>query len=167
MAPSSSPTNVAIVMRVVPADGSGLYSFETKNIAHLVVDVVGYITSDTAPSSTSGLFWPADPSRIVDTRDPVGFPTLAPLVTDDVAVPSVVPAGAVVQNLTLTRTTGPGWLAAHPTDVLPVISNLNATQAGQTRAVLAFTQLGPDGRERFTAQKTSDLVVDVIGTFAE
>ena len=169
--PGNSNVNVAIDDRranslIIPSDGSGIYSFQVKNIDDIVVDVIGYITSDSAPTSTSGLYWPMVPARVVDTRVPTGLSPLDALDTESFTVPAVVSAGAVAQNLTLTNTTGPGWLAAHPTDTLPNVSNLNVTAADQTRAVWAFTRLGPDGKERVTSLIDTDLVVDIVGVFA-
>ncbi|MEO6570196.1 MAG: hypothetical protein ABIO83_01480, partial [Ilumatobacteraceae bacterium] len=71
----------------------------------------------------------------------------------------------VVQNITATGTSGPGWVAAHPTPIAPIISNVNFTAPSQTRAALAFTRLS-GGNEHFTALVGTDLVVDVVGFFS-
>src|SRR4029079_6648182 len=58
---------------VVPFGTNGHVSIKTLNIADVVVDVLGYITSNTAPASTSGRYSSIDSVRIVDTRVPTGF----------------------------------------------------------------------------------------------
>ena len=49
---------------------TGTCRLKTLNIADVVVDVLGYITSASAPASTSGRYSSIDSIRIVDTRVP-------------------------------------------------------------------------------------------------
>jgi glucose/arabinose dehydrogenase len=156
-------------MMIVPLVGPPIVSLETLNIADVVVDVLGYITSDDAAPSETGLYSSVAPVRIVDSRVPVGFPTLPP-GTSSASVsmpPSVTGASAVVQNLTATNTSAPGWLAAHPTTSVPVISNVNFEAPGQTRAALAFTTISPSDVEWITSLVATDVVVDVVGYFSD
>jgi hypothetical protein len=82
-------------------------------------------------------------------------------------VPVGSSAGAVLQNLTMTGTTGFDFVTAHPAGgAVPEVSNVNAVAAGQTRAALAITRLAPAGRVSFTTFAESQLVVDVFGVFA-
>ena len=150
---------------VVPLGAAGAISLSVLNVADAVVDVVGYVTSDDAPPSSSGLYRAVDTSRVVDTRIPLGFGTLQANVPAGIAVPGAETASAVVQNLTMTRTAAPGHLSAHPSATTPVVSNLNVDGPGQTRAVLAVTKLGTGGTMRYTSYAPTDLVVDVLGFF--
>ena len=152
---------------VVALDGADYFSMRTLNIADVAIDVVGYVTSNAAPASGSGLYSAITPVRVVDTRIQVGFPRLRALDAATVKLPGGAANAAVVQNITVTRPDGPGWVAAHPGRAAPVVSNVNYTAEGQTRAVLGFTRLTDDGRVRFTSLRRTDLVVDVVGFFSE
>jgi glucose/arabinose dehydrogenase len=150
---------------VVPLGAAGNVSLEVLNVADAVVDVVGYVTSDDAPPASSGLYRAVDTSRVVDTRLPLGFGSLQADVPVGIAIPGAETASAVVQNLTMTNTTAPGHLSAHPSATTPVVSNLNVDGPGQTRAVLAVTKLGEGGTMRYTSYAATDLVIDVLGFF--
>ena len=121
----------------------------------------GSRSASAAPSS-SGLYSSIDPIRIVDTRVPVGFGRLAASRPATVAVPGGASRSAVVQNITVTGPSAAGWAAAHPTPAASEISNVNFTAPGQTRAVLAFTELTSSGQTRFTSLVSTDLVADVV-----
>jgi len=152
---------------MIPTDSSGLAALQTLNIADVVIDVLGYITSDAAVDSGSGLYSSIDPVRVVDTRIPLGFDRLTPLSAETVTIPGGASSAAVVQNITVTDTSAAGWVVAHPTAFAPVVSNVNYTGPGQTRAALAFTRLTGSGQERFTSLVDTELVVDVVGFFSE
>ena len=71
------------------------------------------------------------------------------------------------RNVTVVGTAQAGWLSAHPgTTYVPGVSSLNYTGPGQTRAVLAFTQIGLDNQVGYTSKVDTDLVVDVVGLFS-
>ncbi len=156
-------------MMVVPVAGSPDISLQTLNIVDVVVDVLGYVTSDAAQASATGLYNTIEPTRIVDSRIPLGFPTLAggPSSGSLTMPASVTGASAVVQNLTATNTSAPGWLAAHPTSAVPVVSNVNFEGRSQTRAALAFTSIGAADREFITSLVATDVVIDVVGYFSD
>ncbi len=152
---------------VVPLGGDGSVDIRTFNIANVVIDVVGYLTSNSAPPSTSGLFSFVTPARLVDTRVPVGFGRLGALTTATIAYPDGTSVAAAVHNLTAVRTSAGGYVAAHPSNAVPVVSNVNFNGPSQTRAALAFTQLGSDGAGRFTASVPTDFIVDLVGVFSK
>jgi glucose/arabinose dehydrogenase len=154
-------------LAVVPLAADGTIRLETFQVEDVIVDVVGYFTSDAAAASTSGLYQSISTFRIVDTRDEIGFDRLVADVPSSVALPGSESAGAVVQNLTVTETSAAGHLSTHPTPTTPFVSNLNYTGPGQTRAVLAFTKLTDDGSENYTSFVDTDLVVDVLGYFTD
>lgn len=155
-------------MMVIPLDGAAYISLETLNIADVVVDVLGYVTSDTAPSSTSGLYTSIAPTRTVDTRLAVGTDRLTALDPREVSVPGpAAGASAVSQNITATGTSAPGYISAHPGPTPPVVSSVNYEASGQTRAAFAFTTVSGDDTTFFTSLVASDLVVDVVGYFSD
>jgi hypothetical protein len=146
---------------------NGHVSVKTLNIADVVIDVLGYITSASAPASTSGLYSSIDSVRIVDTRTPLGFTRLGEGTISSIGVPNAGGASAVVQNVTVTNTAGPGWVATFPESATPpFVSNLNYVANNQTRAVLAFTSLPASKSVSYRSLVPTDLVVDVVGTFS-
>ncbi len=151
---------------VVPLH-AGMVTAITKNLDHIVVDVLGYVTSSSAAATGTGLYTPIVPKRVADTRIPLGMSRLSALTPEVLAVPGGDGASAVVQTITVTNTSGAGWIVAHPSTDPPVVSNLNYRAPGQTRGTLAFTQLTAAGGERFTARVATDVVVDVVGFFSE
>ncbi len=163
------PGDVRANLVVVPIGADGKVSLQTLNIADVVVDVLGYVTSPSAAAAATGLFSFIEPTRLVDTRIPLGFGRVADNATASIGAPPSIPAGssAAIQNLTVTQTSAPGWIAAYPsTGTTPFISSVNFTGADQTRAALAFTPISPSGRQSITALVATDVVVDVIGYFS-
>jgi hypothetical protein len=170
----SNTSNINVVgadiranMAVVPFGTGGHVSIKTLNIADVVVDVLGYITSPTAPASTSGRYSSIDSVRIVDTRVPQGFGPLGEGTISSIAIPNAAGASAVVQNVTVTNTAGPGWVATFPeSGAPPLVSNLNYAANNQTRAVLAFTTLPASKSVSYRSLVPTELVVDVVGSFS-
>ncbi|MEO5722831.1 MAG: hypothetical protein ABIQ39_06310, partial [Ilumatobacteraceae bacterium] len=105
----------------VPVDASGSFTIFTSNAAHLVVDLIGVYSP--AAAAAAGRFVPLQPHRVLDTRqsEPLvgGISILvSPQVPDD--------AEAVVATLTVTETSGAGFLGAFPSNVpWPQTSTLN------------------------------------------
>jgi glucose/arabinose dehydrogenase len=154
-------------MIVVPADGSGDVNLRELNVGDVVVDVLGYFTGSAAAPATAGRFSFVVSTRSIDTRVDIPFDRLTAEVTSSVQFSPPTPAAALVQNVTATDTAGPGWLSAHPdATYTPGVSTLNYDAAGQTRAVLAFTQIGAENRVGYTSKADTDLVVDLIGLFS-
>lgn len=158
---------------IVPVSATGQVAMYVQSTSHLVADVAGWFTDTSAPSSTDGLFVPLPPARILDSRSNQGIP-YGRLVGDwryDLAVAGqggVAPsgAGAAIVNLTATQPTAPGFVTAWPAATAqPLASNLNVTDPGQTRANLAVTRLGHQGRISLYAQNPVHLVGDVAGWF--
>lgn len=155
-------------MVVVPADASGRVNLRRRNVADVVVDVLGYFTGPTAPESTAGRFGFVEPARVADTRLATPFGRLAAMATSALTLNPPAPSAAVVQNVTVVGTGAAGWLSTHPGDTyVPGVSSLNYSGPGQTRAVLAFTEVGTGDRVGYTSKADTDLVVDVLGWFSD
>ena len=60
---TTSPAATAATHAIVPLGADGTISVYTSNASHIVVDVMGFITDGTAPTSTVGLFVPVVPNR--------------------------------------------------------------------------------------------------------
>jgi hypothetical protein len=154
-------------MAIVPFGTDGHVSVKTLNIADVVVDVLGYVTSASAAASTSGRYSSIDSVRIVDTREPLGFTRLGEGTISSITVPNAGGASALVQNVTITGPAGPGWVATFPESAVPpVVSNQNYVAANQIRAALAFTSLPPSKTVSYRSLVPTDLVVVVVGTFS-
>ncbi len=162
--PGRTSANTAIV----PVGTSGLAitgRFTSSGTAHVIVDVVGYITSAAVPLSTSGRYVPVSPNRAFDSRWP-GFGALTDaqtVVVDASDAPGVaVPnsATAVVWNIVVIQAARGGYAKAWSSDHFePATSALNWSVAGETRAVAAIVAVDA-GRSTF---KVDDGGVNVAG----
>jgi glucose/arabinose dehydrogenase len=150
---------------IVPLGADASISIALQSTADVIVDVAGYFVDTTSPA---GLYHVVAPSRQVDTRVPSGF---GPLPIDGAATLNVgqpVPAGsvAVSQNLTMTRSVGPGFVTAYPSDQpRPLASNGNVSGPNQDHASLSFTKLSGAGGISYYSSGGTDLVVDITGYF--
>jgi hypothetical protein len=134
----------------------------------------------SAPSAASnsvtplagGTFHPVTPQRILDTRTGNGgYPirrvgagsTLSLQVTGRGGVPSTG-VSAVVLNVTVTDTTGGGYVVAYPTGLTrPLASNINFT-GGATVPNLVEVGTGLGGRvDLYVGGAAADLIADVEG----
>ena len=143
---------------------------------HAIVDVFGYVTGPSSPSSTDGLFVPlAAPVRFADTRtadnNPLGpAPTaLLPRWTAEVAVlgRAGVPASAslIASNTTYVQATNPGYLSVAAAGTpLPATSAVNATTSGQIVANHTTIPVGTRGVAVFSFTG-GHVVLDVSGYF--
>lgn len=133
---------------------------------HLIADLSGTFETD------GGLLaQPVTPERILDTREPIGVPTVAKLaggstlelqVTGD-TVPAG--AGAVTVNVTAANAEGSGFLTVHPCNpTLPTASNLNFEPGGAV-ANLVTSKLSADGRLCIFASATTNVIVDLAAWY--
>ncbi len=154
---------------VVPLGADGSVDVQMVRVDDVLIDVVGYFTSDSASSSSSGLMTTVAPTRVYDERVPGTAPAPAGgsvRVTMTNGVPAMAGAKGVLQNVTMTATNGFDYVTAYPgTGSPPDSSNVNATAAGQTRAAFAFTPVGSQNGVSFFTFGESVLIVDVFGFF--
>jgi hypothetical protein len=173
--PGSSAANLAIVGAA--ADGAAVTGWFGGGTGHVVVDVVGYITSGSAPAATSGLFVPLRPARALDTRLAGGELSGAQQVAVDASeAPGIdVPtdASAVIWNLTAVTMRRAGWARVWAADATePVTSAVNWSTVGEIRAASSISAVDA-GRARIKLSDGVDahptaighLVVDVFGYF--
>jgi len=171
--PSSSNVNtnggadVHANLVIVPVGADGSIDLRLRGTSNVLVDIVGSFTDGSAPSLPDGTFVMVQPTRTVDTRQALGFGRLAAGGTGTVN-PAVVPDNAlgVAHNIAIVNTSGYGYITAYPAGAtLPVVSNGNATGAGQTRSVMALTKLGLSGGVSFKVTIATDVIEDVMGYF--
>jgi uncharacterized protein (DUF1501 family) len=151
---------------IVRVGADGAVRLFTFGSAHLVADVVGWFTDETAPASTEGLFTPSSPFRVLDTRQ--GDECAAgSVLTLPVASPGPPAAGAraIVLNVTAVDAQGWGYVTVFPDGDRPEVSSLNVDGAARTIANHVVCPVGYDGAVRLFTSATMDLVVDVTGWF--
>jgi alpha-tubulin suppressor-like RCC1 family protein len=172
-APGQTVANLVTV--AVGTDGKvALYNGGGGYPIDVLADVTGYYVGG-APTA-AGAFVPLTPTRVLDTRGPVVRPTTAAVgalttlpvqVTGQGGVPATG-VSAVVMNVTVTDTTGVGFVTAYPnTAARPTVSNLNFAPE-QTLANLVTVPVGGDGKVAlFNGATTTpvDLLVDVAGYY--
>ena len=153
---------------IVTLPASGDVCLFTKTETHLLADVVGYVPAE---SGYGGL----TPARLLDTR-PTGEttdgdfeggvkPGAGNQLELQVAGRGRVPADArvVIVNITSVAADSPGFVTVHPClATRPVVSSLNFT-AGTNRANEVIAQLDADGKLCVFNNKSTHLVVDVVG----
>jgi hypothetical protein len=160
---------------VVPIGADGTVTFYTESPAHLLADVAGYFTDNTATSSTNGLFVPLRPTRLLDTRNGVGAPSAriaaAGSVTLTVRGAGGVPAtgaSAAFLNVTANDATNPGYVQVYPTgEASPgSSSNLNVGATGQTIPNAVFATLSASaGQVTIYSEAGAHALADVAGYF--
>ena len=152
---------------VVPLGADGSVDLRLTTTADVIVDVIGSFTDGTATEDNAGLFTLIAPSRLVDSRLSNPWARLPGDVSRS-ANSGVVPddALAVAQNLVIVLSGDRGYLTAYPTGLaeVPLVSNANATGAGQARGAMAITVLGA-GSSSYYSSMAMDLVVDITGYF--
>jgi len=151
--------------------------FNYQGTVDVVVDVGGWFTDGSDPSTNGGQFSGLTPARIFDSRDgtggifgPVGSGGVILLqVAGRGGVPAMngpVPPKAAVLNITVTDPTASSYLTAYPSDApRPLASDLNWTP-GQTVPNLVVVKLRADGKiAMFNFAGSTNVIVDVGGWY--
>ncbi len=153
-------------------DSNGRVGFNIfiKNGCHVLVDATGFITGPSASTSSTGLFVPVNPTRLMDTRrGHGGKKRLWPRWTREFSLPSqyAAEAGSAVINLTAARTMGPGFFsvnAARTRVGTPTVSSLNVSAPGQNIANHVVSNVSTAGLECYS-QSGGDLIADLVGYY--
>ena len=180
--PDSSNVNVdgadqtrasSAVLRLGDAGGDRGFSIWTYSGAHVIVDLLGYFTGDESEVSSDGLFVPATPERIVDTRKPEPqrlwqnwmLEASAPGV-------SATSASALVLNMTAVDALGWGYLSVAPArtyrwspSVYPETSSVNYTSQGMTVANQVVTRITEGSGFSVYAYEGCHVLADYFGYF--
>jgi hypothetical protein len=151
---------------VVPVGADGSVRLYTNAGTHLVADVTGWYTDDTAATGTAGLFVPVSPYRVVDTRSIAKLSAAGTLALMAAATGTAAAGRAgLATNVTVTEATAAGFITVWPDGTRPTVSSLNATTAGQTVSNHVVTSVASDGGVRLYTQSGTHLVVDVTGWY--
>jgi hypothetical protein len=164
--PSSSNLNAdhagqTVANQVIVPATAGQVQVLGSTGGHLLIDVVGYFTGASAPSSGAGIYHPITPVRASDSR-------VGGRITDDTVdlspwVPSV--ASAVTLNATVTQPATGGYLTVYPAGgSVPNASNVNYT-AGQTIADHVLSG-SPGARISYHSYAPTHVVIDLSGWYA-
>ncbi len=161
---------------------NGQFKIYTTSTTDLVVDVLGYYSTEVLDANSAGLLLTplAHPIRLLETRPglPVGcFKPGVPLtggaetaqtargLCDGITIPAN--ALGVVGNATVVQPLGQGFLTLWPSTVarpLVATSNYNAGDVGNRHFIVGLGNA--DGAFKIYTQATSHLVVDLSGYFA-
>lgn len=151
-------------MVTVALDERGQVCVFTHQPTHVVVDLLGYYGDGPAGQR----FTTASPERIVDTRTGLGADkTPVPGGTVQVvAVPGGSAATGIALNVTATRSKASGFLTVYSCDAaLPTTSNVNYLM-GSDVANHVISAVSAGGTVCVFTKSTTDVVIDVLGTFA-
>ena len=171
--PAASPVANLVL---APLGPDGRITVQVEARAHVLVDVLGYITDQAAPSRGAGRFVPTRPTRLVDTRSdrPAGAGRLRPRdsltfgVSVDRNEPARRSAAAVLVNVTATETTAAGYLQLIPAGeaTFGSSSTVNANRDGQTVANASIVALSSGARSLSAySDAGTHVLVDIGGYF--
>jgi hypothetical protein len=152
-------------MVVVKPDADGCVGVVTSiDSVDLIFDLTGAYLTDGEFTFTS-----VAPVRVLDTRFGTGAPATPAGPGHDVVLSLAgrVPPGtfAVMMNVTVTETKGPGYVTVWPDgDPKPFVSSLNFT-AGQTVPNLVLVPVGADGSVRLSSTAGTQLIADLAGYY--
>ncbi len=162
----SGTDDTAANLVVVPIGDLGRIDLFCHAGAHLLGDVLGYVTDENAEPSTSGLFVPLSPRRIFDTRSggakPGAGDTTSVKLLGEAGLPSEGVA-AVLLTVTATESDGPGYITAWGEGARPDTSTLNLRAAGETRANATLVAVTAGAEMSMYLHIGAHLLADVAG----
>ena len=139
---------------------------------HVIVDLLGYYTGADSANGTDGLFVPAAPSRIVDTRKTPHRLWRNWMLESSVPGEAASQASAVAVNVTAVDALGWGYLTMGPArtyrwapSVYPEYSTVNHTERGQTVANHCVSRVTRDHGLSVYASEGCHVLVDYFGYF--
>ncbi|NNN20635.1 MAG: hypothetical protein HKL80_01355 [Acidimicrobiales bacterium] len=166
---------------IVPVTTTGnIYVFSNVS-TDVIVDVSGYFSA-AGISNTGALYFPIEPTRIVDTRTNSGYqdqgqhlqggasiglgnPDYIDVlnVNNDGITQSTV---AVVANLTITNTLFPGFATSYPDGPSPPDTSDVNWQSGETVPNAIVTPVSNSDIFDVGANSSCDVIVDVFGYYS-
>ncbi|MEU7663721.1 S53 family peptidase [Streptomyces lincolnensis] len=145
-------------LAVVPIGGDGNVSVFVRGTSHVIADVSGYF------SPAGATFRTVPPQRLLDTRRTTALGSGATLALPVAGAGSIAAdVKAVVLTVTVTGTTGTGYLTAWADGTgRPTASNLNWVK-GRTISNQVMVPVGSDGKVDFYTNSTTQVIADVTG----
>lgn len=142
--------------------GVDLYNFCG---AHLLFDVVGYMTGPSGWTSSDGLFIPITPTRMMDTRREGMRSWHGGTKQFGLPAPINTRAQAIAMNLTVTATVDAGFFTVYAAQTpRREVSNLNVTGSGQTVANHAISRISTAGVACYS-YGAAHIICDVMGWY--
>jgi hypothetical protein len=154
-----------------PASGVRRGAARIATLAALATLLIGVQTASTAPASSPSSVITIDPARILDTREPIGVPSVAPVAPDSSITVQVggvggVPTNAtgVVLTLTAVNATTNTFVTATPTGTPRATTSVLNPSVGGAIANTITVGLGTDGKlDLYNGFGSVDLIADVSG----
>jgi len=157
---------------IVPAGANDGVSVYVTDATHLILDIDGYFVP--AGTASALAFYPVNPCRIADSRNPAGpfgGPSLSAGTSRVFPVPSSncnIPSAAQAYSLNLTAIPHKtlNYLTIWPTgEAQPYVSTLNSW-TGTVTANAAIVPAGGNGQVSVFVSDDSDVILDIDGYFA-
>ena len=156
---------------LIGLDGDGALCVWTNEAVHIVVDLEGWFGDAASLGTGAGMnFRPLLGSRVLDTRNGTGGVqgpiSAGDTVSFDPADSARLRLGATVAlNVVATESLSAGYITLYPcSESQPPTSAVN-TVAGTEASNVAFVTVDADSRVCVFVSTTTQVVVDVIGTF--
>jgi Sortase domain len=150
---------------ILLSGGSRAFNVFTLGGGHLIVDVTGWFTGATAGASTDGLFIPANPVRLLDTRNVYPLAPWGGSTVEFAVGGPLNQVSAVAANVTGTDSMLAGFITAFPSGVpKPLASNLNFDTYGQTVANHSIVRVSGRGASVFTSNGVH-MIADLAGWY--
>jgi hypothetical protein len=121
-APPSGPDRIRSGLAIVPLDDTGAFAYDYEGGSRIEVEVLGYMTDESAEISTAGLFVPHDPVAVVAGPVVAGTSAAAPVAALLDASPAAI--GQVLLTLTGTAESQGAITAAAPGADPPTVAVL-------------------------------------------
>ena len=172
--PGEAVANFAIV----PVGTDGSITVFTQAPTHVIVDLVGWFAPSLQATASAGRYESVGPNRILDTRpeSAIAWSAAKPPATGIIHLKVTgshgIPAQGVVAvaaNITVTETSGVGYVQAAPASSLVVgaSSTANVSRAGQTVAAATIVPVDTNGEIAIYTQMSTHVIVDVSGWFTD
>jgi beta-lactamase class A len=155
---------------LVPIGRDGSISIFGTGGGHVLVDVVGWFTDETAAASSAGRFVVQAPTRIGDSRFGIGMDRLWPSGPATLPISGIagVPptATAVLGSLTYLDTSTNGYVTVRGDSAGRVLTSAaNPTAALGAWANTTISSVGAQGTIVLEASGSSEMIVDLAGYF--
>lgn len=160
-----TPGQTRAAQAIVLLSGTPAFNVFSQGGGHLVVDVAGWFTGSTAPTTTDGLFVPANPTRLFDSRNSFDMPAWGGSTFEFPVLGLTNQVSAVAVNITGTESMLGGFVTAFPSgQARPTASNLNFDTWDQTIANHAIVRVSTRGISLYTLQGMH-MIADLSGWY--
>lgn len=146
---------------IVPVTSAGFEVYVSTD-THIIVDITGSFTGETASDSTDGLFAPVNPTRLLDTRmqsDPIHRGG-----TVEVALPAFDEIAAAVYSVTMIGPGADGYITTHAAGTPRGATSSGYSERGDLTAQFGIAAASTRGVSIY-ADAGSEVTFDLLGYF--